>query len=166
MPGSNTFDYDIESLQSLIVPGQIADDCDIDLEEGGQGGRGQKSEQRSWGTMAQSDLRDSVEAKDRASGGTSGIPSAGLAQAKAWRWESTCVFSAAEWGWAGLQHWLRRAWGTATRQQVPSHTPNGHLRQHKEGSELSGAATLSPIHPLRDAATALAPGPTAGLAWR
>ena len=33
--------------------------------------------------------------------------------------------------------------GTATGQQVPSRTPNGHLRRHKEGSELSRAATLS-----------------------
>ena len=85
LPGSNAFDYDIESLQSLIAPGQIADNGVIDLGGGGQGGRGQKSEQGSWGTMAQSDLRDSVEAKGRASGGTSGILSAGLAQAKAWR---------------------------------------------------------------------------------
>lgn len=68
--------------------------------------------------------------------------------------------------WAGLQRRLRRARGTATRQQVPSHTPNGHSRQHKGGSELSGAATLSPIHSPRDAAIALAPGPMAALAQR
>lgn len=64
--------------------------------------------------------------------------------------------------WAGLQPRLRRACGTATRRQVPSRTPNGHSRQHKGGSEFSGAATLSPIHSSRDAATVLAPRPTAG----
>lgn len=63
--------------------------------------------------------------------------------------------------WASLQSRLRRVCETATRQQVPSGTPNGHSRQHKGGSELSGAATLSPIHSPRDAATALAPRPTA-----
>lgn len=63
---------------------------------------------------------------------------------------------------AGFQPRLRRACGTATRQQVPSRTPNGHSRQHKGGSELSRAATLSLIHSPRDVATALALGPTAG----
>lgn len=74
-----------------------------------------------------------------------------------------CVQSrGAEHGLGGLQHRLRTACGTATRQQVPSRTSNGHSRQHKGGSELSGAATLSPIHSPRDPATALAPGPAAG----
>lgn len=63
---------------------------------------------------------------------------------------------------AGFQPRMRRACGTATRRQVPSRTPNGHSRQHKGGSELSRAATLSLIHSPRDVATALAPRPTAG----
>jgi hypothetical protein len=52
--------------------------------------------------------------------------------------------------WFGLQCRLKRAWGTATRQQVSSHTPNSHSRQHKGDSELSRATTLSPIHSPRD----------------
>lgn len=85
-------------------------------------------------------------------------PSKGLTAGK-----HLCVQSCrAKHGLGGCQHRLRTACGTATRQQVPSRTSNGHSRQHKGGSELSGAATLSPIHSPRDPATALAPGPTAG----
>lgn len=46
-------------------------------------------------------------------------------------------------GLLGLQRSAEEGPGTATGQQVPSRTPNGHSRRHKEGSELSGAATLS-----------------------
>lgn len=131
----------------------------------GAGGRGQKPEEGSLGHHGSvwTWSPDRTEAKLPAGGGKSSILGVGPAQAEAWRRESTCVFRAVECGllWAGLQRRLRRAWGTATRRQVPSRTPNGHSRQHKGGSELSGAATLSPIHSPRDGQLRWRPGPTA-----
>lgn len=57
------------------------------------------------------------------------------------RLESAQVFRAVEWGWAGLQRRLRRARGQPPASRSPAALPTA--TEAAQGSELSGAATLS-----------------------